>query len=99
MEVSNVGKEISSKPDAIRNAGKNIEKLETGVNSTNPIPVLPRTDGYSDGLVAEGINQISDELIEIEKELSEILEKLPIKLKSIAFAIEESDNDSAEQFH
>lgn len=93
-----MGKEISSKPEAIRKAGNNIAKLETGVNSTNPVPTLPLTDGCSDGLVAEGINRISKELVEIEKLLNGILEKLPKKLEKVAAAIEESDEATAEQF-
>lgn len=93
-----MGKEINSKPEAIRKAGSNIAKLETGVNLTNPVPTLPLTDGNSNGLVAEGINQISSELVEIEALIRSILEKLPEKLERVAFAIEEGDNAAARQF-
>lgn len=93
-----MGKEISSKPEAIRNAGNNIKNLETDINSVKTVPVLPRTDGYSDGLTAEGINQIRNELVEVETLIKGILDKLPEKLEKVALAMEESDNVSAGQF-
>lgn len=93
-----MGKEIILKSDAIRNAGNNIKKMETGVNVMVPAPVLPMTDGYSDGLVAEGINQIGNELVEIENLIRGIVDKLPKKLEKVATAVEGSDTASARQF-
>lgn len=89
-----MGKEIITTPDAIRTAGNNISGLSTKSSYSS----FPAAVSSSDGLVADGINEVIEELAIIEGAIEEILKKFPKKLENVAALIEESDNSAASQF-
>lgn len=89
-----MGKQIISKPEAIRAAGDNISSLDVKTSYSS----FPSTLTSSDGLVAEGINEIIEELKTIEGLVDGILKKLPGKLDKVATIIEQHDNAAASQF-
>lgn len=98
-----MGNQIKSKPEAIRAAGSNIASLKATTVCSGIVSKLPLTEGNSDGLVAEGINLIIDELISEElnsimKLMDSILTKFPQKLEDVADVIESHDNAAANQF-
>ena len=89
-----MGKEIITTPEAIRVAGRNISNLDIKSLETS----FPSNLTSSHGLVAEGINEIVDELKIIEGLIEEILKGFPRKLEDVATLIEGYDNASASQF-
>ena len=93
-----MGNQIKSKPESIRAAGSSIASLEANSVCSGVVSKLPLSKGFSDGLVAEGINLIIDELISIEKLMDGILTKFPPKLEKVADIIEAHDNAAASQF-
>lgn len=86
--------QIISTPEAIRAAGDNISTLDVKTSYSN----FPATLTSSDGLVAEGVNEIIEELKTIESLVDGILKKLPGKLEKVATIIEQYDNAAASQF-
>lgn len=89
-----MGKQIISKPEAIRAVGDNISTLDVKTSYS----CFPSTLTSSDGLVAEGVNEIIEELKTIEGLVDGILKKLPGKLDKVATIIEQHDNAAASQF-
>ena len=89
-----MGNQIKSKPDAIRAAGNNIASIDAKSSYSRSLASLTS----SDGLVAEGVNEIIEELKVIEGLVDGILKKFPQKLDIVATIIEEHDNAAASQF-
>ena len=89
-----MGKEIITTPEAIRAAGHNISGLDIKSFYTS----FPTALESSDGLVAEGVNEIIVELKIIEGLMEGILKKFPEKLEDVATIIEGYDNAAASQF-
>lgn len=87
-------KQIITKPEAIRSAGSNISGLDT----TNTYSKFPTVLSSSDGLTAEGVNEIINELEIIEGLVNVILKQLPKKLEDVASIFEEYDEAIAKQF-
>ena len=90
-----MGREIKTTPEAIRSAGACISGLDVK-SSYNSFPTELSS---SDGLFAEGTNEITAELSIIEGLISGIISKLPKKLENVASIIERYDNVSASQFN
>ena len=89
-----MGKQIISTPEVVRIAGDNISTLDVKTSySSFPTKLIS-----SDGLVAEGVNEIVDELKTIEGLVDGILKKLPGKLDKVAAIIEQHDDAAASQF-
>lgn len=86
--------EIIYSPDAIRAAGDNISTLDVQASYSR----FPESLTSSDGLVAEGVNEIIVELKTIEALIQGILKKLPEKLNKVATTIEQSDKAAAGQY-
>lgn len=89
-----MGKEIKTTPEAIRDAGHNISGIELQSFYAKFTSAL----ASSDGLTAEGVNEIIEELTRIEELMNAVLKKFPRKLEDVAKIIEESDNAAASQF-
>ena len=92
--LSNMGKEILTTPEAIRAAGRNIAALDTKAFYTG----CPSPLSSSDGLTAEGVNEIIEELKTIEVLVNQILKSFPKKLEDVAATLEAGDNAAASQF-
>lgn len=89
-----MGNQIISKPDAVRAAGTNISSIDAKSSYSS----FPTALASSDGLVAEGVNEIIEELKVIEGLVDGILKKFPPKLDKVATIMEEHDNAAANQF-
>lgn len=89
-----MSKEIITKSGAIRTAGINISGLDTKTSYV----AFPNAISSSDGLTAEGVNEIIEELKVIDGLVGEILKKFPGKLNDVAVMIESTDNAIAGQF-
>ena len=89
-----MGNQIITRPEAIRDAGSKISSIDAKSSYSS----FPATLTSSDGLVAEGVNEIIEELKVIEGLVDGILKKFPQKLDKVATIIEESDNAAANQF-
>lgn len=89
-----MGKQIISRPEAIRDAGSKIAALDT----TTACARFPSDPSSSKGLVAEGIIEIIDEIEAIRTLIDSITTKFPGKLDKVARVIEEYDNAAASQF-
>ena len=91
-----MGKEILTTPEAIRAAGRTIAGLDTKSFYTGCPSSLSSSD--CDGLVAEGVNEIIEELKTIEELMNKILKSFPKKLEDVAATLEAGDNAAAGQF-
>lgn len=89
-----MGKQIVSRPEAIRKAGSEIAALDVMRTCTS----FPSAPSSSKGLVAEGIIQIIDEIEAIRTSINNIITKFPDKLDKVARVIEEKDSVAACQF-
>ncbi len=89
-----MGKEIKTTPEAIRSAGTSISGLDVKSSYSS----FPTELSSSDGLFAEGTNEIIAELAIIEGLISGIISQFPKKLESVASIIEGYDNAAASQF-
>lgn len=89
-----MGKEIKTTPEAIRSAGTSISSLDVKSLYSS----FPTELSSSDGLFAEGVNEIVAELAIIEELISGIISKFPPKLNKVAQIIEEHDDAAASQF-
>ena len=89
-----MGKQIISRPEAIRDAGSKIAALDTKTACAR----FPSDPSTSKGLVAEGIIEIIDEIEAIKVLIDSITTKFPGKLDKVATIIEGYDDAAASQF-
>lgn len=89
-----MSKQIVFRPEAVRDAGKDISRL----NAKGSYGTCPSYPSSSHGLVAGGIIEIIEELENVEKHIENILKIFPEKLDKVATVMEEKDNAAAGQF-